>query len=319
MMQSKWVRVPVKILLIWMVITIYFYFQQPVIYRYQNLNANIPIGNAQLLFHEINVTNQDEYQQIHWMDDQETPWQFTLYQKMVDLGLPMSWYVPILKVISFYSWPPLAQDSYYLYIYGTFIYPEDVVYDESASSLERFNVYIYPGTSNGTGSQHEFFRNADMINVHGRIDPKMMDQPLIINVVDKEDARSTKLIFTPEWEKERLLQREERYKSPADPVRNFIHNIYDNQPQKAFKNVLPKKRDHISLSVPNQDLLGKNIQMEGSLSWIDVFEGYLNVYRVDTEIGEFSENNFIPQEKLTFYTVRDQDGNYKIIYLKPQG
>lgn len=314
MFKSKWIRIPAKIILIWLVITVYFYFQHPMAYRYQGLNANIPIGNAQLLIQEIKVNNLDEEKQMSWLRDEEMPWQYQLPQKMheMDVPIPRSWYIPIWKVISFYSWPPLAKDSWALQIDGTFIYPEDVGFDEH--SLDRFDIYTYPGISKGRGSQHDFFRNADMINAHGKIDPKQMNKTLILTVVDKENGKSTNLIFTPEWQKKRLFRRDNQYKNPADPVRGFMYRIYDNHPQQALEYVLPKVRSNFPLPEPSKKLRGKDIQMEGRLTWVDVFEDYLNVYRVDAEIGESSENNFIPQEKVTFYTVKDQEGNYKIVY-----
>ncbi|MDD3894998.1 MAG: hypothetical protein PHU36_08255, partial [Syntrophomonadaceae bacterium] len=94
--------------------------------------------------------------------------------------------------------------------------------------------------------------------------------------------------------------------------------IYAGKPRQALENVLPGRQSGFTLPEPSQDLQGKNIQMEGRLTWVDVFKGYVNVYRVDAEVGAASENNFIPQEKMTFYTVRDQDGNYKIICWKAE-
>lgn len=319
MLQSKWVRIPFKIFLIFMVVTLYFYFQQPVIYRCQNLNVNLPVGEGQLLLHEINVTNQDESQAMRalhdWEDKQKIPWRVGLYQKMAEMGLPMSWSVTVLKIASFYSWPPLAEDSYYLYIDGVFIDAEEASFEERPSALERFSVYTYPGgTSNGTGSMREFFRNADMISAYGRIDPRQLDQPLIITIVDNETTRSTKFILTPDWKKERLLERARHYQSPADPVRNFLYQVYAEHPQEALKNVLSQRRNNIPLPKPAPGLQAQNIQMEGLLTWVDVYEGYFNVYQVDTEIGIFSEDDdFKPQDKLSFYTVRDPEGNFKII------
>lgn len=195
---------------------------------------------------------------------------------------------------------------------GAYIYPEDVDADEC--SLDCFDIYTYPAVIHGRGSQHDFFRNADMINAYGKIDPKQMDKTLILTIVDKENGKSTNLILTPEWQKERRIQRGDQYKSPADPVTRFMDSIYENKPQLALEYVLPKLRNDFPLPEPSKNLRGKDIQMEGRLAWVDVFEDYLNVYRVDAEIGESSENNFIPQEKLTFYTVKDQEGNYKIVY-----
>jgi len=317
MFKSKWIRIPIKIILILLVITIYFYFQHPVVYRCQDLSAVFPIGDdAQLLIHEIRVNDLDEDQEMRWLDNEEMPWKYQLLQKMNEMGVPSIWNMPVLKIISYYSWPPLAKDSWTLQIYGTFIYPEDAGPDESC--IDYFDIDTYPGGTSSGGSLHEFFRNADMIRAEGEIDPQQMDEPMIITVIDKENAKSTKLILTPQWQKERLFKQGDNYKSPADPVRRFINSIYAGKPRQALENVLPGRQSGFALPEPSQDLQGKNIQMEGRLTWVDVFKGYVNVYRVDAEVGAASENNFIPQEKMTFYTVRDQDGNYKIICWKAE-
>ena len=124
----------------------------------------------------------------------------------------------------------------------------------------------------------------------------------------------SKFILTLDWKKERLLERARHYQSPADPVRNFLYQVYEGTPQEAWQNVLPQRRNKIPLPEINPRLQGQNIQMEGLLTWVDVYEGYVNVYRVDADIGLQSEDDeFTPQDKLTFYTIRDTDGNYKII------
>ena len=316
-MKSGWVRIPLKILLVWLVITVYFYFQQPVIYRCQDFNVNLPIGGGQLLFHEINVSNYDEDRPLHLMEGDKLPWQMTLYQKMVDRGLPVSWYIPVYKVLSFYSWPPVDKDSYYLYMDGIFIDAQEAAFDERPSALERFSVYTYPGGSgNGTGSMRAFFRNADMISAHGRIDPRQMDQPLIVTIVDNDSSLATKFILTPDWKKERLLERARHYQSPADPVRSFLYQVHAGQAGEAVKNILPQRRSNVPLPTLSSNLAGKDIMMEGLLTWMDIYEGYYNVYRVDAEIGAFSEEEFVPEEDLTFYTIRDQEGNFKIINWK---
>jgi hypothetical protein len=139
---------------------------------------------------------------------------------------------------------------------------------------------------------------------------------LIVTIVDKDSSLATKFILTPDWKKERLLERARHYQSPADPVRNFLYQVHADQPGEAIKNILPQRRSNVSLPTLSPNFAGKDIMMEGLLTWVDVYEGYYNVYRVDAEIGAFSEEEFVPEEDLTFYTIRDQEGNFKIINWK---
>ena len=120
MFKSKWVRIPVKIILIGLVITLYFYFQHPMVYRCLDFGANIPIGDGQLLIHEIRVSNLDD-QRYTWMDNEEMPWRVKVMQRMYELGLSLNWQNPVYKALVFYSWPPLADDFWTYKIYGTYI------------------------------------------------------------------------------------------------------------------------------------------------------------------------------------------------------
>ena len=313
MFKSKWVRIPVKIILIGLVITLYFYFQHPMVYRCLDFGANIPIGDGQLLIHEIRVSNLDD-QRYTWMDNEEMPWRVKVMPRMYELGLSLNWQNPVYKALVFYSWPPLADDFWTYKIYGTFITPEDIY--TSGSVLDSFSLYIYPARKSSHGSQREEpVRNAVMVFADGKINHQQLDNHLIMNIIDKESDRTTRLVITPRWQKERLINRVSynQYKSPATPVRNFIYDIYADQPQRARDYVLTELRNNFPLPAPSAQLKGQDIKIASRLSWVDVYKDYLSVYRVDTEVGKPSENNFIPVQKLTFYTIIDQDGNFKII------
>lgn len=316
MLQSKWVRIPVKIILVWLVITVYFYFQHPVVYRYLDIDANIPIGDGQLLIHEIQVSNLDREQQYSWMRDDEMPWRIKILYKLHERGLPLSWQNPINSVLMFYSWPPLADDRWTYSISGTFISPDDI--DTEKSTLDGLSLYIYPSFGGGgMGRQWESSTpNAAMINAKGKIASQKIDKPLIINVIDRENDRTTRLVLNPRWQKERLIYGVSRinpYKNPAAPVKSFMYEVYNGKPQQALDHVLTERRTKISLPAPSEQLKGQDIEIVYRLSWTDVYEDYLNVYQVKAEVGKASENSFIPVQKLTFYTIMDQDGSYKII------
>jgi hypothetical protein len=319
MFQSKWVRIPIKIILIWLAITLYFYFQHPVVYRCLDFDASIPIGDAQLLIHEIRVTNLDEDQQYGygWMDNEETPWRLKIIQRMHELGLPINWQPAVFKALTFYSWPPLADEFWTYKIYGTLIFPEDIDFDIDEYEPDRFSLYIYPALKGGSGRLwEETLRNAVMVYAYGKIEPQQLDNPLMINLVDKENDRTTRLVMTPRWQKERPINRVSsinQYKSPAEPVRSIMYKIYSERPQQALDCVLTELRNNFPLPTPNERLKGQDIDVVGRLSWVDVYKDYLSVYRVDVEVGKPSENNFIPVQKLTLYTIIDQDGNHKLI------
>lgn len=320
MLQSKWVRILVKIILIWLVITVYFYFQHPVVYRCLNIGANIPMGDGQLLIHEIQVSNLDEEQRNTWLENEEMPWRIKILYKLHERGLPLSWQNPVYKVLMFYSWPPLADDYWTYRICGTYISPEDI--ETSGSVLDKFSLYIYPALNGGgNGSQwEETLRNAAMIVTRGKIEPQQLDQHLMINIVDKENDRTTRLVITPQWQKERLIygaSRSNQYKSPAEPVVKFMNKIYAGEPQQARDYVLTELRTKFPLPDPSEQLNEQNIDIVGHLSWIDIYNDYLNVYRMYAEVGKPSENSFVPVQKLTFYIIIDQEGNYKIIDWKP--
>ncbi len=314
MFKSRWIRIPLKILLIWLAITVYFYFQHPVIYRYKDINVKTPIGDEQLIIDEISVNNIDEDKRSSYFYSRKIPWQYQLLWK---LDLPQPWNIYVGKAISFYSRPPLAKDSGTLLVSGTYIYPKTFSATDIEAHRDRFDISVYPWGCSGSGYLEEFFKNALIIRSRGKFPLGAMDNPIIITITDNVTTKSTQLVLTPQWHKERLICLRDVWESPADPVRNFIGDIYQNKPQHALEHVMPELKENFPIPSSKQTLIGKKIQIEGNLGWIDIFEDYFGVYQVDAEVGEFNEDStkdFIPQDRITFYTRKDNDGNYKIIY-----
>lgn len=312
MVKSRWLRILLKILLIWLVISIYFYFQHPVIYRCRDINASIPIGDGKFIIEEINVHNYDEDKHFADLMENKIPWQYRLGRK---LDIPPNLFAYIDKAAQFYSWPPLAKEFGTLQVYGSLIYPYALSDNDFDTPYKHLDFSIYPTGGSGR-SLTKFFKNAYIINNHGAFYFDTLDEPLIITVTDKETTKETQIILTPNWQKERLLKRGFGNQNPRDPVSRFISHIYNGNPQEALKYLMPERKKNILIPSPKQNLVGKNVQTQANLEWIDVYEGYYGVYRIDAEIGEYpgeNSNNLVPQDRMTFYVHKDTDGNYKII------
>lgn len=313
MIKSRWIRIPMKILLIWFVISIYFYFQHPVIYRCTGFNASISIGEEQLIIDEINIHNFDEDKNREYIENGKIPWRIRLLGKM-----PSSkWSTYVYKVLTFYSRPPLTKEYGTMQIYGTYISPKPISNTDFESLNERYDISIYPyGGRGGSRRTQEFFKNALVLSSHGKFPLKALDKPFLLTVTDKVTTKSTQLLITPQWQKKRIL-RIENQKSPADTAQDYIHKIYQNKPQQASKYILPERDDNSPNMSLKPALAGKNIQMEGNLKWIDVFEDYYGVYQVDAEIFEFIESgakDSRPPDQITVYLHKNEDGNYEVIY-----
>jgi hypothetical protein len=307
MFQSRWVRVLIKILLIWLVITLYFYFQQPVTYRFTGLNASFPIGKDQLIINEISVNNLDE-EKIDLWNGKKIPWQ---YRMIEELHVPRQWYNTIFKVISFYSRPPLSNEYGSLKIYGTYISQESIKDIDLFELHERMDVYIYPSSGgSGMASTPSNYENALVICAHGKFPLKDLDKPVLLYVTDKRLSKSTTLLITPQWQKERI-KRLPTLKDPAEPVSEYIHKIYESGAQNA------SGESSKANGKTQPYLAGKNIQIEAKLKWIDIFEGYYGVYQVDDDIYEYAESNGQKKgspDKITFYIHQNNEGVFEVIY-----
>lgn len=299
MLKSKWIQIPVKILLILLFITIYFYFQHPVIYRYTGFNASIPIGEEQLIIDEISIHNIDNDKSLFYQMNGKIPWQYRLLEKM---NPPARWRSNFYRVIAFYSRPSLTKDYGTMQVYGTYIFPRPISDTDNECLSDRYDISIFPtGGSSGNGWTRDFFKNALAVSSRSKFPFKAMDKPFLLTVNDKVNEKSTQLLITPQWQKERILRRESG-KNPAFAVEKYIGGIYQNKPQSAA--------DYTGLA-------SKNITMEGNLKWLDVFEDYYGVYQVEAEVNESTEEgakSSLPPEKITLYMHKDNDGKYKVIY-----
>jgi len=308
MIQSRWFRILIKILLIWLLITVYFYFQHPVTYRLTGLNASFPIGEDQLIINEISVTNLDQ-EKINYLliSNRKIPWQYFMIEK---LHVPLRWYNPILKVISFYSRPPLSKEYGSLKIYGTFITQESIKDIDLFELNERMDVYIYPSLGSGMTSTPANYKNAMVICMHSKFPLKDLENPFLLNVTDKGLSQTTTLLITPQWQKQRL-KRLPALKDPAEPVSEYISKIYESEAQ-----IFSEKSPNVKTQ---PYLAGKNIQTEAKLKWIDIFEDYYGVYQVEDDIYEYAERSnqkIGSPDKITFYTHQNNEGDFEVIYYK---
>lgn len=310
MFKPRWARILVKLILIWLVITVYFYFQHPVIYRYIGIGAAIPIGEDQLVIEEITFHNLD--QDKTWKIYEDLPWQ---YQLLVKINPPFQWYGHISSVFSFYSKLPLTKDYGTLQINGTYIYSNPINGTESENLSTFLDMYVYPTVGGGIASQyHGIINNAVAISSYNNYPLYNLNNSFIIIISDKETKKSIKLLIKPEWQKGRLFSSINNMKSPADPVDKFLYNIYQNKPREAQKYVLRGNQPDLDI---NPVLAGKRIHMKSTIKWIDIFEDFYGVYQVDAEVNESLENgakDIIPPDRFTFYVQKNDNGNYEIIH-----
>lgn len=315
MLKSRWLRILIKIILIFLLITVYFYFQHPVIYRYTDINAAIPIGDKQLIIDEINVHNLDEGNS-RWKGG--IPWR---YRVVSDMNLPIELQTNIFKIMSFYSRVPRTEDYGTLQVWGILISPENIEYD--AWTGDYFDISVKTGLIGGFSSGRScssVWENFFIVREKSKFDIKAIDKKLVLVVTDIESEKKTCIRLKPQWQKERLFIKGHWDRSPVDPVRDFVYNIYNDRPkEEVLDYVLPKLRNDFLFPEPKPELMDKEIQVATSLEWRDIYEDYPGVYCVQAEVGEDADDNakeFSPQDILTFYVVKDHDAKYKIIHVR---
>ncbi|MEA1960111.1 MAG: hypothetical protein U9N81_02260 [Bacillota bacterium] len=217
MIKSRWIRIIIKILLIGLVVTGYFYLQKPTIYRYRDVNEVIPLGDIAFVIDEINVHNWDDETYRYSEEVKDFP---LAYRLLWNMHIPLQWKTTLGKVIPFYSKPALSEDFETLQVYGIVVYPE------GANTLtDRIHIDVHPGTIVGWS---ERFLN-DSYNLytskHKIQGFDAIDGELVVVVTDTQTSITNQISVMPKWEKERFIPPDTYYRNITESSNDFLNQI----------------------------------------------------------------------------------------------
>lgn len=318
MSKSTGVRIFVKLLLILLTISIYFYFQHPIIYRSTNLRAVVDVADMKLVIEDISISNLDEDKMHAQIFKGEWPW---IYRRIMETNLPVELQLNLVKIASFYTRRPLTNENANLKLTGTLIYPAGIRNSPKNGVhelMDRFDVSLNPGYCNGNGGQFMSGDNYCRWQSHGTFNLNDLDKELSLAITDKISNKVSYIYFTPRWEKERIMQGQEFNWAigPAQPVQNYINQINYNKTQQALECIAPEARN--DFQSPRLDNNFKDAGIRYTVDWEDFLLGYGGAYRITAEAGKYQnedQTDFVPttDNKLVFYTVRKSNGKFYIV------
>lgn len=318
MSKSTGIRILLKLLLILLTISIYFYFQHPVIYRSTNLRAVVAVADMKLVIEDVSISNLDEDKMHAQIFDGEWPW---IYRRITDTKLPAELQLNLVKIASFYTRRPLTNENAKLKLTGTLIYPAGIRNSPQTGGhelMDRFDVSLNPGYCNGNGSQFMSGDNYCRWQSHGTFNLNNLDKELSLAITDKASNRVSYIYFTPCWEKERIIQGQgfNWAIGPAQPVQNYINRINCNKTRQALTYIAPEARNNFQS--PRLDSSFKDAAIRYTVDWEDFLLDYGGAYKITAEAGKYQnedQTDFVPttDKKLVFYTVKNPDGKFYIV------
>jgi hypothetical protein len=313
--KSKVARVLIKLVLIFVAITIYFYFQHPVQYRCTNLKAVFPVGDMTLVLDDIRISDLDEDKLSGRYRGGEIPW---IYRMIFEANLPMDWSIKLADIVAFYSRPPrTGGDVANIEISGTLLYPAGLrnpISTDNRDILDCTDVDINPGWLSGHGGTFRSGNNYCTLNYHGTFNHKDINKTLTLSITDEANNKTSYIYFTPHWVKERVLKwgRSPMETEPVWPAESYIEWLQRGNTQKAKECLTAGLRK--KFEIPPLDSSFKDGDIRYTVEWQAHLMGYIGAYRITAEAGKFlneSRTDFeaATDKKLVFYVVKNSDDN----------
>lgn|GEM_PF-1215486 len=314
MTKSSVARVLIKLLLIFLVVTIYFYFQHPVQYRCTNLKTVFPIGDMTLVIDDIRISDLDEDKLSMWsIRGDKIPWLYLMIHKA---NLPIDWTVRLNNIVTFYTRLPRTDENANIEISGTLLYPADVrnpIGTDDHSILNQFDVHIIPGSVSGQGGNFTSGNNYCIVDCHGTFNLNDLNKELTLSITDEATNKVSYIYFTPRWEKERIWTLGKPWLE-IDPVRlveSFIEQLKRNNTGKALEYVMPGVKKNFEF--PLLDSSFKDADLRYTIEWVE-YVVYYGAYKVTVEPGKFLNENrtdfeAATERKLEFYVARNNKDN----------
>lgn len=141
MLKSKFTKILLFIFLIWLAVTIYFYFQHQVTIQRHVLDNKVELENATVVVKEILLKD------VKRKGIDFESWRFTFAAK-----LPISWYMPFVQICSFYSQPYEELPYDIIELRGKVILNEEIGEEESLWDYYDIKIVDEIGVHYGSGS-----------------------------------------------------------------------------------------------------------------------------------------------------------------------
>ncbi|SHK71356.1 hypothetical protein [Desulforamulus aeronauticus] len=300
------------LLMLWSIISLYFYRQHLLVVKSIPLNENIQVGDTKVYLRELSLVNFERKP----FDYDHLPW-YAEFSKQ----LPPFLIMPFYKTITFYSSPYTFDDNHgKAAINGYYLSPvlslEDRIFPETVD-IWLAGAYEV-GYLGGTSTNHSANSNLHSFQVYGEHVPLDVKE-LYIMVNDKVNNKNHKIPIKLDWETKTYTFFNPfpvywQTSNPLVKVQEFIKlNEKDKNPKLAQLILHDKLK-----TFPWQHTKHEYWQLafEDRVSYQATYQGQHDVITVTLTFGENKENSFKGIAEQTFYLI-DHQGSWKIIDVHP--
>ncbi|AQS59274.1 hypothetical protein [Desulforamulus ferrireducens] len=312
-MKRKIIMILLSILLLWALVTLYFYCQHLHKVKRIPLYENYQIGDTTVCLRELRLIN---YEQIP-LEYDNLPWYIELTRH-----LPQPLIMPYFKMITFYRHSYVFNDEYgtaYLQGYAiskdeTRIFGPDKKIDIWLAGPHEVGYLGGNSTMQRYESDNFYFFSCEGRNV------PLNPTELTIMVNDKINNKDYKLPLKLNWQTKTytFFNRQTSHYQNCNPVvkvEEFIDLQEKGKSEKLAQLILAERLPSISWQATTHDYWHKPKQMR--LSYYEKYQGLADVISVNITFGEVIDPyEFHGQAQQKFYLV-DHRGTWKIIHIGP--
>lgn len=309
-MKSKWIRVLLAVLAIWMAISYYFYTQHTVTLKEYNLNKTVRVGDTRVIFKQITLNNYSIKTQYGY-NKAELPW----YAKIIP-RLPVKLQLPLFKACSFYTRPYILNQGGTLKVKGIIISPgpyEDSEETSKPTLHGNVSIDVVYNNSYTFGCTEEPGYNIDLFAIYRDNAPFTIHRVKAV-ITDKKTGKIKSLSISPDWNTKVYYGQgdlpPEFPFSPRITVNQLLNSTVYGKFDKA-------KGQSLILSTVSNKFPWKNLQhhywqqaRKEELAYQGSYKGYQDVYSIELMFLDIKTDEVVANQK--FYLI-DQGDKFKII------
>lgn len=303
MLKSRLLRILLALLLLWLILTAYFYYQRQVTIVEQSLNEKLNVGDCQLVVEEISFRNFDYRSTPAWIYDY--------------LGhFPPALKIRLEGIVNFYHHPvEFSKGTGILELKGMAIYPR---YQKDCSKwINLMNVYI-PGYNSVARSIYENTSNYIRFNIHVREFLRQdLDKELSVWVKDKISGESKNINIMPQWQQQKYNLLEKRplkdLDNPGETARGFLELGEAGKREEALGMVVADRRQDFPWPFTGDWNWQDNSQIHYFVQQHDNYEGFKDVYSLKIEKMSNKDGSLSVDCEQTIFLLLDNDEQWQVI------
>ncbi len=314
--KRKIIRLLLFLLMLWLIISLYFYRQHLLTVKSIPLNENIQVGDTKIYLRELSLVDFERKQ----FDYGHLPW-YAEFGNRLPQFLRLPYHSAVFSIVTFYSSPYTFDDTYgKAALSGYYLSPALSL--DARVLPETVDIWLAGtyevGYLGGTLTNHSENSNLHFFQIRGNNVPLDVKE-LYIMINDKVNNKNYKIPIKLDWETKTytFFNPCPVFWQESDPVVKVQEFITLNEKDKTPKLAQLILSDRLK-AFPWQHTKHEYWQLpyKDRVSYQATYQGQHDVITVTLTFGEDKENSFKGVAEQTFYLI-DHQGSWKIIDVSP--